>query len=142
MILTSPFRSQWHYLQPIQEFSFHLVEGYHFVFVHTRLISINIIDFLLNFFDNSAYIAQTQPNHKYYVRCIKPNHDNTSATFDPLFALRQMRAMGMLESIRVRKMGYSLRYNPLLCLMLPPPSPSQFTPESLTQVQDHSPGVH
>lgn len=59
----------------------------------------------------SLNIGQAQANHVYYLRCIKPNPDKTLSKFDPLFVLKQMRAMGMMETIRVRKMGYSLRFN-------------------------------
>lgn len=44
-----------------------------------------------------------------YIRCIKPNSHKAPKEFDSLDVERQLRCAGMLESIRIRKAGYSVR---------------------------------
>ncbi|KAF7455996.1 myosin-related protein [Cryptosporidium felis] len=44
-----------------------------------------------------------------YIRCIKPNSRKAVHEFDSLDVLRQLRCAGMLESIRIRRSGYSVR---------------------------------
>lgn len=44
-----------------------------------------------------------------YVRCIKPNNRFTPTDFDSGDVLKQLRCAGMLEAIRIRKAGYSIR---------------------------------
>lgn len=46
-----------------------------------------------------------------YIRCIKPNSKKAELTFDSLDILRQLKCAGMLESIRIRKAGYAIRFN-------------------------------
>lgn len=48
----------------------------------------------------------TQPH---YVRCIKPNTSKAYSVFDSGEVLRQLRYSGMMETIRIRREGYSLR---------------------------------
>ena len=48
----------------------------------------------------------TQPH---YVRCIKPNTTKAYSVFDSGEVLRQLRYSGMMETIRIRREGYSLR---------------------------------
>ena len=48
----------------------------------------------------------TQPH---YVRCIKPNTQKAYSIFDSGEVLRQLRYSGMMETIRIRREGYSLR---------------------------------
>jgi myosin heavy subunit len=48
----------------------------------------------------------TQPH---YVRCIKPNTTKAYNVFDSGEVLRQLRYSGMMETIRIRREGYSLR---------------------------------
>jgi len=45
----------------------------------------------------------------YYIRCIKPNREKVNTKFDDNYAISQMRCVGMLETIKVRKMGFSTR---------------------------------
>ena len=45
----------------------------------------------------------------HYIRCIKPNQDSKSDLFDPLHTLNQLRCAGLMDTIRVRKMGYGNR---------------------------------
>jgi len=45
-----------------------------------------------------------------YIRCIKPNGNKQARDFDSLDVRRQLRCAGMLESIRIRRAGYSVRH--------------------------------
>ena len=48
----------------------------------------------------------TQPH---YVRCVKPNFEKQAFKFDPKLTLAQLRYAGMLETIRIRKVGFPSR---------------------------------
>ena len=44
-----------------------------------------------------------------YVRCIKPNSTFSQSAFDSWDVCKQLRSAGMLEAIRIRKAGFSIR---------------------------------
>ncbi|KAJ1659930.1 Myosin type-2 heavy chain 1 [Dispira simplex] len=45
----------------------------------------------------------------HYIRCIKPNEDKIAWVFDPQMVLAQLRACGVLETIRISCSGYPSR---------------------------------
>ncbi|NXU28371.1 MYO1A protein, partial [Thalassarche chlororhynchos] len=51
-----------------------------------------------------------------YVRCIKPNETKTAMLFTPELVLAQIRYLGLMENVRVRRAGYAFRqlYSPFL----------------------------
>ena len=46
----------------------------------------------------------------HYVRCIKPNDSKVAFEFDPKRAVQQLRACGVLETVRISAAGYPSRY--------------------------------
>ena len=52
-------------------------------------------------------INQTTPH---YVRCLKPNDDLLPDSFHPMVIADQLRCAGVLEAIRVSRIGFSQRY--------------------------------
>ncbi|KAL7574803.1 hypothetical protein ACA910_010647 [Epithemia clementina (nom. ined.)] len=52
-------------------------------------------------------IESTEPH---YVRCLKPNDDLIPNNFDPLIIADQLRCAGVLEAIRVSRVGFPHRY--------------------------------
>lgn len=46
----------------------------------------------------------------HYIRCIKPNEDKKSWLFDSAMVLSQLRACGVLETIRISLVGFPSRY--------------------------------
>eukprot|EP00397_Hematodinium_sp_SG-2012_P001741 GEMP01001746.1.p1 GENE.GEMP01001746.1~~GEMP01001746.1.p1 ORF type:complete len:1288 (+),score=365.72 GEMP01001746.1:72-3866(+) len=54
-------------------------------------------------------VADLNKTYPRYIRCIKPNANKRAKDFDSCDVLRQLRCAGMLESIRIRRAGYSVR---------------------------------
>ena len=46
----------------------------------------------------------------HYVRCIKPNDEKQSFKFDNKRAVQQLRACGVLETVRISAAGYPSRW--------------------------------
>uniref|UniRef100_UPI00358DFBCF unconventional myosin-Va isoform X2 n=1 Tax=Myxine glutinosa TaxID=7769 RepID=UPI00358DFBCF len=63
-------------------------------------------------FRNSLHLLMGTLNATtpHYVRCIKPNDDKLPFTFDPHRAVQQLRACGVLETIRISAAGYPSRW--------------------------------
>merc|ERR1711943_7169 len=45
----------------------------------------------------------------YFVRCIKPNAAKEASVFDDVLVSHQVRYLGLLENLRVRRAGYCAR---------------------------------
>ncbi|XP_065843996.1 unconventional myosin-IXb-like isoform X2 [Oscarella lobularis] len=52
-------------------------------------------------------LLQARP---YFIRCIKSNEFLVPRSFDREMVLRQLRYTGMLDTVKIRKSGYSVRY--------------------------------
>uniref|UniRef100_A0A3Q2YWP2 Unconventional myosin-VIIa-like n=1 Tax=Hippocampus comes TaxID=109280 RepID=A0A3Q2YWP2_HIPCM len=46
----------------------------------------------------------------YFIRCFKPNNNKQSEDFDRELCMRQLRYSGMMDTIRIRKLGYPVRH--------------------------------
>nr|pir hypothetical protein E02C12.1 - Caenorhabditis elegans [Caenorhabditis elegans] len=54
-----------------------------------------------------SVLCSTRPH---YVRCIKPNDSKISFDFEPKRAIQQLRACGVLETVRISAAGFPSRY--------------------------------
>jgi myosin heavy subunit len=54
-----------------------------------------------------VYTLTTTSPH--YIRCLKPNTLKKSDYWDPELVLAQLRYAGMMETIRIRRLGYPIR---------------------------------
>ncbi|KRX06758.1 P-loop containing nucleoside triphosphate hydrolase [Pseudocohnilembus persalinus] len=54
-------------------------------------------------------IEKLEKSQPYYIRCIKPNDKKLPNEFDSFNVLRQLKCAGLIEAIRIRKAGYSIR---------------------------------
>uniref|UniRef100_A0A7M4F7K8 Unconventional myosin-Vb n=1 Tax=Crocodylus porosus TaxID=8502 RepID=A0A7M4F7K8_CROPO len=64
-------------------------------------------------FRNSLHLLMETLNATtpHYVRCIKPNDEKLPFKFDPKRAVQQLRACGVLETIRISAAGYPSRWS-------------------------------
>lgn len=44
-----------------------------------------------------------------FVRCLKPNSFKEPSKFDPQLILTQLRYSGMVEAVKIRKLGFPIR---------------------------------
>jgi myosin heavy subunit len=54
-------------------------------------------------------LMSTEPH---FIKCVKPNTIKQPAVFDSKFTLRQLQYLGLLEVIRIRRLGYPVRRDP------------------------------
>eukprot|EP01147_Barroeca_monosierra_P009296 gene9296-1564_t len=54
-------------------------------------------------------VEQLQSKEPFYVRCIKPNEDKSSSKFNDERVQHQVRYLGLMENVRVRRAGYANR---------------------------------
>ena len=47
----------------------------------------------------------------HYIRCIKPNNFKATMTFEPNFVMQQLRAGGIIETIKISAAGYPARWS-------------------------------
>jgi myosin-1 len=45
----------------------------------------------------------------HYIRCIKPNDMKSAGLYDDRLCLHQIKYLGLLENIRIRRAGYAYR---------------------------------
>lgn len=69
----------------------------------TPTVAANFCESLLSLIDT---MSRCNP---YFVRCIKPNNDKAAMVFEKSVVLDQLRYTGMLETIRIRKLGFPVR---------------------------------
>lgn len=62
------------------------------------------------FSDSLQQLLQSMAKcNPWFVRCIKPNNDKHALRMDMPCVLQQLRYLGMLDTIRIRRMGYPVR---------------------------------
>ena len=70
-----------------------------------------IYSYLFQFRDSLNLLMDTLfSTTPHYIRCIKPNDEKRAFTFEPKRAIQQLRACGVLETIRISAAGYPSRY--------------------------------
>ncbi|KNC80887.1 hypothetical protein SARC_06769 [Sphaeroforma arctica JP610] len=52
-------------------------------------------------------LKKTQP---LFIRCLKPNGAQVAKVFDQNYILNQMKSVGMVDTIRIRQIGFPVRY--------------------------------
>lgn len=66
--------------------------------------------FYLHWVGNSeAGLLNLQLTYLFLLRCIKPNHSKLPDNFDVKIIADQLRSTGVLETTRIRRLGYSTR---------------------------------
>ena len=70
----------------------------------TPTVSAKFSDSLSHLIDT---MTRCQPT---FIRCIKPNNDKTPNKLEFAVVLEQLRNTGMLETVRIRKLGFPRRY--------------------------------
>ncbi|XP_031749628.1 unconventional myosin-X [Xenopus tropicalis] len=56
-----------------------------------------------------SLMAMLSTSNPFFIRCIKPNTEKLSNTFNPDVVLNQLRYSGMLETVKIRRAGFPVR---------------------------------
>ncbi|XP_038277818.1 unconventional myosin-Ib isoform X4 [Dermochelys coriacea] len=64
----------------------------------------------------STLMKNLQTKNPNYIRCIKPNDKKAAHIFNEALVCHQVRYLGLLENVRVRRAGYAFRQPYELCL--------------------------
>lgn len=56
-----------------------------------------------------ALIGKISDAERHYIRCIKPNKEKVPGKFDAPMAMEQLNFSGILEAVRIRRIGFSSR---------------------------------
>ncbi|KAI3380096.1 hypothetical protein SNEBB_010668 [Seison nebaliae] len=63
------------------------------------------------FFESlSLLISEVRKCHPHFIRCLKPNQDKLPHVFESRVMLQQLKYTGMLDTVRIRQIGYPIRY--------------------------------
>ena len=62
-----------------------------------------------------ALMETLEKTNPHFVRCIKSNNHKAPCLFDEELVLRQLRYTGMVQTVRIRKAGYSVRITFEVC---------------------------
>uniref|UniRef100_A0A8C9V903 Myosin IXA n=1 Tax=Scleropages formosus TaxID=113540 RepID=A0A8C9V903_SCLFO len=88
-------------------------------------------------------LEQSEP---YFVKCIRSNADKLPLRFSDSLVLRQLRYTGMLETVRIRQSGYSIKYSHedfaqhFRVLLAEGTKPNQLSIQEFMRKADLSPG--
>lgn len=84
---------------------------FQFLFVHFSIQTTKRPLTAGTLFKNSmiALVKTLSSKVPYYVRCIKPNEEKSPASLDEERVSHQIRYLGLLENVRVRRAGFAHR---------------------------------
>ncbi|XP_028967897.1 unconventional myosin-XV-like [Galendromus occidentalis] len=57
-----------------------------------------------------ALVEQMSQCNPWFIRCLKPNTEKTAMKFDMPLVLEQIRYSGLIDTVKIRKIGYPIRF--------------------------------